>query len=118
MAIVPVMLSRSRDVSGRKKVAAMPRIALWAGISFVSAFLGGVLAVSLAAAPHATAQSTDAQEVRASAFTLVSADGTVLATLAPNPISGAGILTLHDGAGLRRMAVAGTGVIVATEQDG
>ena len=52
--------------------------------SFVMAFLGGFLAVSLAFPAAATAQSSQLQEVRASAFTLVGEDGTVIAQLAPN----------------------------------
>jgi hypothetical protein len=57
-------------------------------VPFVSAFLGGALAFSLVAAPHATAQSSQLQEVRASAFTLVREDGTVTARLGPSANGG------------------------------
>src|SRR5215210_3919603 len=66
------------------EAADMWRTILLAGVlPFGSAFLGGALAFSLVAAPQATAQSSQPQEVRASAFTLVGPDGTVLAQLAP-----------------------------------
>ena len=62
----------------------MWRTILLAGIlPCASAFLGGVLA-SLMATPQATAQSGELQDVRASSFTLVGEDGTVIAQLAPN----------------------------------
>jgi hypothetical protein len=61
----------------------MRRLILLAGVlPSVSAFLGGVLAFSLVAPEPATAQSSQVQEVRASAFTLVGPEGTVLASLA------------------------------------
>jgi hypothetical protein len=97
----------------------MRRTILLAGVlPFVSAFLGGVLAFSLVAAPPATAQSSEAQEVRASAFTLVGPDGTVLARLGPGGASGNGNLTLYDAAGTRRLTMNGAGLVVAYEQDG
>ena len=97
----------------------MRRTILLAGVlPFVSAFLGGVLAFSLVAAPQATAQSSQLQEVRASAFTLVGADGTVLASLAPGGASANGNLTLYDAAGTRRMRMTGGGEVVAYDQDG
>ncbi|MBM2811560.1 MAG: hypothetical protein HW416_2319 [Chloroflexi bacterium] len=96
----------------------MQRTILLAGVlPFVSAFLGGAMAVSLAAAPQATAQSSEAQEVRASAFTLVGPDGTVLARLAPTSF-GTGILNLYDAAGTRRLAVVGDGVVSVFDEDG
>jgi hypothetical protein len=96
----------------------MRRTILLGGVlPFVSAFLGGALAFSLAAAPQATAQSSEAQEVRASAFTLVGPDGTVLARLAPGD-SGNGRLNLYDAAGTRRVAVIGNGRFLAYDQDG
>jgi hypothetical protein len=87
-------------------------------LPFVSAFLGGALAFSLVAAPQATAQSSQPQEVRASAFTLVGADGTVLAQLAPNPSSGTGRLSLRDAAGTERVTLAGGGTLNVYDQDG
>jgi len=96
----------------------MRRTVLLAGVlPFISAFLGGVLAFSLVAAPQATAQASQAQEVRASAFTLVGADGTVLARLQPSAL-GTGNLTLYDTAGTPRLNVNGNGAIAARDQDG
>src|SRR5205809_2112598 len=99
----------------------MRRTILLAGVlSFVSAFLGGVLAFSLVAAPHVTAQSSQEQEVRASAFTLVGPDGTVLASLAPGgpPAARVGLLQMYDATGTPRLAVVGTGTVVALDADG
>ena len=96
------------------------RIALFlAGVfPFVSAFLGGVLAVTLTApSGSATAQSGLAQEVRASAFTLVGPDGTVLASLAPSS-SGHGLLQLYDAAGTRHLGIVGAGAVQAFDADG
>lgn len=87
-------------------------------LPFVSAFLGGTLAFSLVAAPQATAQSSEPQEVRASAFTLVRADGTVLAQLAPGPGAGAGRLALSDAAGTERVTLVGSGILNVWDQDG
>jgi hypothetical protein len=96
----------------------MRRTILLGGVlPFVSAFLGAALAFSLVAAPPATAQSSEAQEVRASAFTLVGPDGTVVGRLAPSA-GGNGLLTLYDGAGTRRLRMTGTGEVVAYDQDG
>ena len=93
-------------------------ILLSAVIPFVSAFLGGALAFSLVAAPQATAQSSQLQEVRASAFTLVGPDGTVLAELAPGASGGAGRLLLRDTAGTSRVALVGSGILNVYDQDG
>ena len=87
-------------------------------VPFVSAFLGGALAFSLVAAPQATAQSSQLQEVRASAFTLVGPDGTVLAQLARNPTSGTGRLSLRDAAGTERVTVAAGGILNVYDPDG
>ena len=96
----------------------MRRTILLAGVlPFVSAFLGGALAFSLVAAPQATAQSGQLQEVRASAFTLVGPDGTVIARLAPSP-RGDGILRLYDHAGTQRLVVVGDGVVSVFAEDG
>ena len=86
-------------------------------LPFVSAFLGGALAFSLVAPPQATAQSSQPQEVRASAFTLVREDGTVLARLAPTP-GGSGRLALSDVAGTERVTVVGSGILNVWDQDG
>src|SRR5438093_6888936 len=96
----------------------MQRTILLAGVlPFASAFLGGILAFGLMAAPQATAQSSQLQEVRASAFILVGQDGTVLATLAPSG-TGAGNLRLNDAAGTRRMSLVGSGNVNVYDQDG
>ena len=93
-------------------------ILLSAVIPFVSAFLGGALAFSLVAAPQATAQSSEPQEVRASAFTLVGPDGTVIAQLAPQPDSGGARLVLRNAAGTQRITLAGGGILNVWDQDG
>jgi hypothetical protein len=96
----------------------MRRTIFLAGVlPFMSAFLGGVLAFSLVAAPQATAQSSQPQEVRASAFTLVGTDGTVLARLAPGR-NGFGRLDLYDPSGTRRSAIAANGQIEVYDDDG
>lgn len=95
----------------------MRRTILLAGVlPFVSAFLGGVLAFSLVAAPQAAAQSSQAQEVRASAFTLVGPDGTVLADLRPGPFGGQ--LQLYDATGTRRLNMNASGILNVIDQDG
>jgi len=96
----------------------MRRTILLAGIlPFVSAFLGGVVAFSFVAPQSATAQSSQAQEVRASAFVLVGADGMTLARLVPGN-SGGGNLELYDATGTQRLAVTGRGAMAAYDQDG
>jgi hypothetical protein len=85
-------------------------------LPFVSAFLGGALAFTLVAAPQATAQSSQLQEVRASAFTLVGEDGTVLARLAPGP--GGGRFSLRNAAGTERVTLAAAGILNVWDQDG
>jgi hypothetical protein len=96
----------------------MRRTILLSGVlPFLAAFLGGILAFSLVTAPQATAQANQLQEVRASAFTLVGPDGTVLARLAPGP-QGPGNLALNDTAGIRRLALTGAGVLTVFDADG
>jgi hypothetical protein len=87
-------------------------------LPFVSAFLGGALAFSLVAAPQATAQSSQLQEVRASAFTLVGPDGTVLAELGPTANGNAGRLSLRDAVGTQRVTLVGTGILNVYDPDG
>src|SRR5215210_2111180 len=97
----------------------MRRTILLAGVlPFVSAFFGGALALSLLVPPQATAQSSQLQEVRASAFTLVGADGTVLAQLAAGPGAGNGRLSLRDATGTERAMLAGSGQLNVFDQDG
>ena len=93
-------------------------ILLGAVVPFVSAFLGGALAFGLGVAPQASAQSNQPQEVRASAFTLVGPDGTVLAELAPSATQNAGRLLLRDAAGTQRVVLVGTGTLNVFDQDG
>lgn len=69
------------------------------------------------AAPQVTAQSSEAQEVRASAFTLVGPDGTVLARLERSG-NGNGRLYLYDAAGTRRLGVVGGGVMNVYDEGG
>jgi hypothetical protein len=101
----------------------MRRTVLLASVlPFISAFFGGVLAFSLVVPSPATAQSSPAQEVRASAFTLVGADGTVLARLASAETQTStrelGVLTMYNAAGIRRLVVTGAGTVNAYESDG
>ena len=85
--------------------------------SFVMAFLGAALAFNLLAPSSATAQSGEAQEVRAAAFTLVGPDGTIIARLHPS-ITGHGELDLYDVAGTRRVDLVGSGALNILDQDG
>jgi hypothetical protein len=89
---------------------------LLALVPFFSAFLGGLLAFGLVMAPQATAQSNQPQEVRASAFTLVGDDGTVLAELGRAGTGGR--LLLRDAAGTQRVTLVGTGILNVWDQDG
>ena len=96
----------------------MRRTILLAGaLPFVSAFLGGVLALSLVGPQTVTAQASQPQEVRASAFTLVAPDGTVLASLQRSGAGNAN-LGLNDGTGTRRMSLGGSGNLNVYDQDG
>jgi hypothetical protein len=91
----------------------MRRTILLAGVlPFVSAFLGGFLAFSLAAPSAATAQS---DVMRGSVFELVGSDGTVIARLAAGA-GGGGELTLNRPDGVRRTTLnAGPGLTTWTE---
>jgi hypothetical protein len=93
-------------------------ILLSAVVPFVSAFLGGLLAFGLVLAPQATAQANQPQEVRASTFTLVGADGTVLAELGPSPNVNAGRLLLRDAAGTQRVVLVGSGSLNVFDEEG
>ena len=55
--------------------------------------------------------------MRASAFTLVGTDGTVLARLAPTAEGSVGRLALYDAVGTLRLAMSGAGQLVAYDQD-
>ena len=93
-------------------------VILCGSVSFIMAFLGGVLAFGVMAPSAATAQSIQAQEVRASAFTLVGPDGTVIAQLAPQIPTGGARLSLGNAAGTERLSLAGAGVLNVYDQDG
>jgi len=95
------------------------RRSIWlAGVlPFVSAFLGGILAFGLIAAPQATAQSSQPAEVRASAFILVAPDGTTLARIGSGGI-GNGNLTLFDSTGTQRVVLGGNGGLNVFDLDG
>ena len=96
----------------------MRRTILLAGVlPFVTAFLGGSLAINRAAPSAATAQSLSAPEVRASAFVLVGSDGTVLARLRPST-AGNGLLELDNTEGTRRLSLTGGGEMDAYDTDG
>ncbi len=86
-------------------------------LPFASAFLGGMLAFSIMAPPWATAQSSDLQEVRASAFVVVGPDGAVVARLAPGT-EGAGNLRLNSVEGTGRVALTGSGALNVFAEDG
>ena len=100
----------------------MRRALLLAGIvPFVSAFLGGVLAVNLATPSSATAQADQPREVRATRFVIVADDGTVLGRLGPTggpQGRGDGQLVLYDSDGTRRIEMVGRGVMNVYEDDG
>ena len=85
--------------------------------SFIMAFLGAVLAFSLVVPSSASAQSGEAQEVRASAFTLVGPDDTVVARLVRSPATGGALLILYNAAGTRRMEIA-QGSVNVYDEDG
>src|SRR5213080_4719822 len=87
-------------------------------LPFISAFLGGVLAYTLLVPASATAQSSPPQEVRASAFTLVAPDGTVLASLAPAGGGGDLLQLCEATSGNQRVRIAGAGAIAVLDPDG
>ena len=93
-------------------------VILCGATSFIMAFLGAVLGFNLMAPSPASAQPGQPAEVRASAFTLVADDGTVLASLRPGVPRGNGVLTLTDAAGTLRLALNASGAIAVYDQDG
>jgi hypothetical protein len=62
------------------------------------------------------AQPAQQDEVRASSFVVVGADGTVLGRLAPGP-TGNGLLTLFDSAGRRRILMGAAGIVTIFDND-
>jgi hypothetical protein len=87
-------------------------LALVGAVSFVSAFLGGMLALSLVSPGPATAQSAVAPVLRAATFELVRNDGTVIGRLAPGPAGGGSLVLSHPG-GTTGLALAGGGLMTA-----
>jgi hypothetical protein len=85
--------------------------------AFIMAFLGGILAFSLVAPPSATAQSTQAQVVRASAFELIAEDGTVIGRLMTGP-GGGGNLELLRSEGTVGLRLSGGGWMDTYTPDG
>jgi hypothetical protein len=67
--------------------------------------------------PSASAQADQPQEVRATRFVLVAADGTVLARLEPGG-DGNGRLQLFDKTGTLRVGLAGGGALNINDTDG
>jgi hypothetical protein len=86
-------------------------------MSFVMAFLGGIVAFSLVAPSLATAQSTQLEEVRASAFVLVGTDGTVIGRFGPGA-AGNGNLVLLDTDGRPRWTIGGGGALSVYDPEG
>jgi hypothetical protein len=76
-----------------------------------------VLAMRLFGPRQTVAQSAQQGDVRATAFTLVGADGTVLAKLAPGT-QGNGNLTVFDSTGRPRAGLQGNGVVAILDTDG
>jgi hypothetical protein len=76
-----------------------------------------VLAMRVFGPRQTAAQPAQEGDVRATSFTLVGADGTVLAKLAPSS-AGNGILTLFDTAGRPRAAINGNGAMAVLDTNG
>jgi hypothetical protein len=76
-----------------------------------------VLTMRLVGPAVTVAQPAEHDEVRARAFVLVGADGTMLGRLAPGG-AGNGNLTLYDTAGRQRIWMAGAGNVVIFDSDG
>jgi hypothetical protein len=76
-----------------------------------------LLAQRVLAPSSATAQAGQAQEVRASAFVLVGADGSVLGRFQTGPAAN-GQLQLLDAAGKTRTVLTGNGSMVVFDADG
>jgi hypothetical protein len=95
----------------------MRRVVILCGTaSFIMAFLGGVLAISLLSPSSVTAQSQP-QEVRASAFLLVGPDGTVVGRWASGG-GGGGNLGLSGPDGTLRLQLSANGQIASYGPDG
>ena len=89
---------------------------------FKAAMVVGIVALTVLATrvfgPRQTAaQPAQEGDVRATSFTLVGTDGTVLAKLGPGP-TGNGNLTVFDAAGRPRVAIGGSGTVNVLDTDG
>lgn len=98
------------------------RSAMIRGTSVVGIVLLSVVTTLLVqrmvAPPRAAAQAGQLQEVRASKFTLVGSDGTILATLQASTVDGNGQLNVFDAKGNKRARVQGAGLFVSYDVDG
>ena len=83
----------------------------------VLSVLAVLLSQRLLASPRAVAQAGEPQEIRASAFVLVDADGNVRGRLAINA-QGNSSLALLDEAGRPRSVVSGNGTLAALDTNG
>jgi hypothetical protein len=92
-------------------------IVLVSVLPFVSAFFGGILALSLMVPSLATAQSNQAQEVRAAAFVLVGQNGADVARLEPGTDGNARLL-LNAADGTRSVRLNGAGGLTVYDTDG
>ena len=89
----------------------MRRTVFLAGVlPFISAFLGGILAISIMAPSPATAQPTVQPEVRANAFVLVGNDGSERARFDLAPTVGAGRVVFYRANGTVATSVSGAGL--------
>src|SRR5207248_1136115 len=96
-------------------------------VSSVVAVLVMLLAQRVMTPNRATAQSSEPQEVRASAFTLVAPDGTVVgrweatpasAPGAARPNGGGGRLSVYNAQGKERVRLNPNGILVVYDTDG
>jgi hypothetical protein len=98
------------------------RSALLRGTSVLGIVLLSVVTTLLVqrmvAPPRAAAQAGQLQEARASKFTLVGSDGTILATLQASTVDGNGQLNVFDAKGNKRARVQGAGLFVSYDVDG
>jgi hypothetical protein len=100
--------------SAPSSLFALLKIAVLASVVSVGMTL---LAVRLLLPTQTHAQAAQQGDIRATSFTLVGADGTVLAKLAAGP-SGNGNLTLFDTAGRPRAAITGASSVTIMDANG
>src|SRR5690348_2610501 len=77
-----------------------------------------VLAMRLFGPVQAAAQPAQQGDIRATSFTLVGPDGTILAKLAPGASNGNGNLTLFDTTGGPRASITGAGNVQVFDSNG